>query len=456
MTSPIFIEFASSPERSVGTDRFFAFSVIYITSFAFIFFYNHYVNVKKDKEVLALLDQKTIDVIKSTVPVLAEYGEKITTVFYQQMFKAHPELLNIFNHANQKQGRQQQALAATVYAAASYIDNLEAIIPAVKQIAHKHRSLGIKPEHYPIVGTHLLGAIKDVLGPAATDEIIKAWGRAYNIIADVFISIEAEMYDEAKNQLGGWEGFKPFVVVDKVKESDVITSFYLKPEDGSLPAQFKPGQYISIKIEAEGERFTHIRQYSLSNAPGKDYYRISVKRESGNDKPEGIVSNYLHDAVNKGDAVSISAPAGEFILDMEKDNPLVLISGGVGITPLASMLNAIVDLQPERPVTFIHAAGNSKVHALRDEIERASARGNTKSIVFYDQPLNEDQEQNLFDFKGYISREWLEDYIKLDDAEFYFCGPVPFMKSINASLRELGVPEERIHFEFFGPKGNLE
>jgi nitric oxide dioxygenase len=160
--------------------------------------------------------------------------------------------------------------------------------------------------------------------------------------------------------------------------------------------------------------------------------------------------------VNKGDALSISAPAGEFILDMEKDNPLVLISGGVGITPLASMLNAIVDLQPERPVTFIHAAGNSKVHALRDEIDRASARGNTKSIVFYDQPLNEDQEQNLFDFRGYISREWLEDYIKLDDAEFYFCGPVPFMKSINASLRELGVPEERIHFEFFGPKGNLE
>lgn len=403
-----------------------------------------------------MLDQKTIDVIKATVPVLAEYGEKITTRFYQQMFEAHPELLNIFNHANQKQGRQQQALAATVYAAANYIDNLQAIIPVVKQIAHKHRSLGIQPEHYPIVGTHLLGAIKDVLGPAATDEIIEAWGRAYNIIADVFISVEAEMYDDAKSQRGGWEGFKSFIVANKVKESDVITSFYLKPEDGTIPARFKPGQYISIKLDAEGEQYTHIRQYSLSDAPGKDYYRISVKRESGAAKPDGIVSNYLHDQVNEGDVVSISAPAGDFILDTEKENPLVLLSGGVGLTPMLSMLKAVVELQPERPVTFIHAAGNSKVHALRDEVSAAAAKGKAKSIVFYDQPLPEDRNQNLFNFEGYITKGWLHENVPLKDAEFYFCGPVPFMKSVNASLKELGVREDRIHFEFFGPKGNLE
>jgi len=175
-----------------------------------------------------------IEVIKSTVPVLEEYGEKITTRFYQQMFEAHPELLNIFNHANQKQGKQQRALASTVYAAAQYIDNLEAIIPVVTQIAHKHRSLGIKPEHYPIVGTHLLGAIKDVLGDAATDEIIDAWGQAYGVISDAFISIEAEMYDQAQSQQGGWDGFKNFIVDRKVKESELITSFYLKARDGKL------------------------------------------------------------------------------------------------------------------------------------------------------------------------------------------------------------------------------
>ena len=241
-----------------------------------------------------MLDQKTIEIIKSTVPVLEQHGEKITTRFYQLMFGNHPELLNIFNHANQKQGRQQKALAGTVYAAAMYIDNLGAILPVVKQIAQKHRSLGIKPEHYPIVGKHLLLAIKDVLGDAATDEIIDAWAQAYQVIADVFISVEAELYDETQNQQGGWEGFRNFIVDRKVVESEVITSFYLKPEDHKNIADFTPGQYISIKLEIAGEKFTHIRQYSLSDAPGRDYYRISVKREAGTENPDGMEIGRAH------------------------------------------------------------------------------------------------------------------------------------------------------------------
>lgn len=146
-----------------------------------------------------------------------------------------------------------------------YIDNLEAIIPVVKQISHKHRSLGIKPEHYPIVGEYLLLAIKDVLGEAATDEIMDAWAEAYGLIADAFISIEAEMYDEAANQKGGWEGFQHFVVEWKVVESGFITSFYLKPEDQRGIANFIPGQYISIKLEIEEEKFTHIRHTTDPN-----------------------------------------------------------------------------------------------------------------------------------------------------------------------------------------------
>ncbi|MDR4946839.1 NO-inducible flavohemoprotein [Neobacillus cucumis] len=403
-----------------------------------------------------MLDQKNIDIIKSTVPVLEKHGETITTRFYQLMFGNHPELLNIFNHANQKQGRQQKALAGTVYAAAMYIDNLEAILPVVKQIAHKHRSLGIKPEHYPIVGKHLLMAIKDVLGDAATDEIINAWAEAYGVIADAFISVEAEMYDEAEHQRGGWDGFRQFIVDRKVKESEVITSFYLKPEDQREIASFIPGQYISIKLEMEGEKFTHIRQYSLSDAPGKDYYRISVKREAGTANPDGMVSNYLHDNVNEGDILKISAPAGDFILDTEKTTPVVLLSGGVGLTPMLSMLKTVVEVQPERNVTFVHAAANSNVHALRDEVEQIAARDNVNSFVFYDSPTDEDRLNEQFDVEGFVTGEWLKDHVSIEDAEFYFCGPVPFMKSINRSLKELGVDESRIHFEFFGPKGNLE
>lgn len=402
-----------------------------------------------------VLSQKTIDIIKSTVPVLEQHGEKITTKFYQLMFGNHPELLNIFNHANQKQGRQQKALAGTVYAAAMYIDNLGAILPVVKQIAHKHRSLGIKPEHYPIVGKHLLLAIKDVLGDAATDEIIDAWAQAYDVIANAFISVEAEMYHEAEIQEGGWDGFRAFIVDRKVKESDVITSFYLKPTDGSKIASFKPGQYISIKLEIEGENYTHIRQYSLSDAPGKDYYRISVKRESGSANPDGVVSNYLHETVEEGELLMVSAPAGDFVLDTEKRNPVVLLSGGVGLTPMLSMLKTVVEVQPERKVTFVHAAQNGNVHALREEVEELAQFENVTSYFFYDSPTEEDRKHNRFDIEGYITREWLKEKVSLADADFYFCGPVPFMKAINSFLQELSVNEDRIHFEFFGPKASL-
>jgi nitric oxide dioxygenase len=263
--------------------------------------------------------------------------QAIATRFYQLMFVNNPELLNIFNHSNQKQSRQQKALASAVFAAAMYIDNLEAILPVVKQIGQKHRSLGIKPEHFPIIGKHLLLAIKDVLGGAATDVIMDAWGKAYGEISNAFISLEAELYNEASIQLGGWDGFRSFVVDRKVKESEVITSFYLKPEDAKEIASFLPGQYIIVKVEMEGEDYTHIRQYSLSDAPGKDFYRIRVKREAGTSNPNGIVSNYLHDNVKEGDILKVSAPAGDFILDTNRITPVVWFSGGVSLTPMVSI-----------------------------------------------------------------------------------------------------------------------
>ncbi|WP_371931989.1 NO-inducible flavohemoprotein [Mesobacillus subterraneus] len=347
-------------------------------------------------------------------------------------------------------------MAGTVYAAAKYIDNLEAILPVVTQIAHKHRSLGIMPEHYPIVGKHLLLAIKEVLGDAATDEIINAWAEAYGVIADAFISVEAEMYDAAANQNGGWKDFRPFIVANKVEESETITSFYLKPVDGKAIAFFKPGQYISVKLEIEGEEFTHIRQYSLSDAPGKDYYRISVKKEAGIETPDGKVSNYLHSSVEEGEVLQISAPAGDFFLDTKKDTPVVLISGGVGLTPMVSMLKTVAELQPEKEVTFIHAAQNGKVHALKDEVAATAAKAKVNSVVFYDQPTEEDRKNSSFDVEGYITEDWLKKNVNLGQSDFYFCGPVPFMKAINAALKDLGVTEERIHFEFFGPMASLE
>lgn len=403
------------------------------------------------------LSPKTIEIVKSTVPVLEQHGEAITTRFYKIMFENHPELLNIFNHTHQKQGRQPRALANAVYAAAKYIDNLEVIVPVVKQIGHKHRSLNILPEHYPIVGKHLLLAIKDVLGDAATDEIIDAWAEAYGVIADVFISVEKEMYDEAEGQTGGWAGFRSFVVHKKVKESNVITSFYLKPEDGKAIASFKPGQYITVKAVINGEEYTHMRQYSLSDSPNNSYYRISVKREAENGAVPGTVSNFLHDHVNEGDKIDITAPAGDFVLNTDSKRPVVLISGGVGLTPMVSMLNTLVEQYPEREVTFIHAARNGAHHAMKDHVAHLANKYQlVRSFTCYEAPTDVDIRSGHFDKEGYITLEWLKTIISSTNAEFYFCGPVPFMKAIYEALKEWGVDEEDIHYEFFGPAGNLQ
>ncbi|MEN1935466.1 NO-inducible flavohemoprotein [Paenibacillus sp. 102] len=401
-----------------------------------------------------MLSEKTIEIVKSTVPLLQEKGVEITTRFYQIMFSEHPELLNIFNHTNQKIGRQQQALASAVYAAATYIDNLETIIPVVKQIGHKHRSLGIKAEHYPIVGKCLLQAIKEVA--EAPQEVLDAWGEAYGVIADAFISIEAEMYEEAAKKEGGWKDFRNFVVVKKEKESDVITSFYLKPEEGEELSSFLPGQYVTVQININGETYTHNRQYSLSDAPGKDYYRISVKRETAVETPDGKVSNYLHDHVQEGDILPLSAPAGDFVLNMDSNLPVVLISGGVGVTPMMSMLNTLIEQAPNRKVYFIHAALNSNVHAMKEHVQQIEKDyEQVEAYTCYSSPTEQDLQVKNFDKEGFVDLDWLQSIIPTNEADFYFCGPVPFMKHINKALVEWGVSPEHIHYEFFGPAASL-
>lgn len=399
-----------------------------------------------------MLDAKTIEIIKSTVPVLEIHGETITRTFYQAMFRNHPELLNIFNHANQRQGKQPAALANAVYATAAHIDALEEILPVVQGIAQKHRALGILPEHYPIVGDNLLAAIKTVLGDAATEEIIEAWRKAYGVIADVFIQVEADMYNQAEQQQGGWRGFRRFMIDRKVKESQVITSFYLRPEDGGEIASYKPGQYITVRVKPEHQEFIHLRHYSLSTAPGKDYYRISVKREDAiHDQPAGIVSTYLHNELKEGDTLEISAPAGEFTLDESKTTPVVLISGGVGLTPMVSMLESILEKDAPRDIVFIHATRSGSYHAMKDYLAELNDKHNQlRSYVVYESPATDEH----YDKQGYIDLPWIQS-VTSSEADFYFCGPTPFMRTVNQALKEWGISEDRIHYEFFGPAGSL-
>ena len=141
-----------------------------------------------------MLNQKTIDIIKSTVPVLKEHGLEITKTFYKTMFTNNPEVKEMFNMDKQESGEQPKALAMTVLAAAQNIDNLEVLLPAVKKIGNIHVNSNVKPEHYPIVGKNLLLAIKEVLGDAATEDVLNAWAEAYEVIAKVFIDVEKDMY----------------------------------------------------------------------------------------------------------------------------------------------------------------------------------------------------------------------------------------------------------------------
>ena len=374
-----------------------------------------------------MLQQKTIDIIKSTVPALEVHGLTITQTFYKNMFKSHPELLNIFNHTNQHKGRQANALANTVYAAAAHIDNLEAILPTVVLIAHKHRSLGILPEHYPIVGENLLKAIKEVLGDAATPEIIDAWAQAYGVIADIFISVEEDLYKETENN-GGWRLFKPFKLVRKEKESDNVTSFYLAPVDGQKLPEAVPGQYISLRLSIPGQEYLLNRQYTLTGVTENNEYRITIKREDESN-PHGTVSTYLHNEAEIGTEIEVSAPAGLFTLK-EGTNDVLFISGGVGVTPLYRMLLAA----DNRNTSFIQCARNEQVSAFTEQIK---AKANNYKALYSDTD-------------GFLTKEQISEMLT-PNADVYICGPTPFMQAVIGQLKELGVSGDRIHYEFFGP-----
>ena len=390
--------------------------------------------------------------VKATVPVLAEHGTTITRHFYKRMFAHHPELKNLFNQTHQQSGNQPETLARAVYAYAANIDNLGALGPAVSRIANKHASLNIRPEHYPIVGRHLLGAIVDVLGDAVDQPTLDAWEVAYGQLANIFVGTEAKLYQGA-----AWSGFRPFKVARKQVESDEITSFYLTPADGTAACGFEPGQYVSVTRFVDKLGVDQPRQYSLSDAPHGKWLRISVKREDGReDAAPGHVSNLLHAGVEEGTVVHVSAPMGDFTLDRKKSTPVVLVSGGVGVTPMTSMLSTLLADGSERSVSFVHACRNGRVHAFREWLnEKVAAHPNVKRVVFYEAVEAADRQGVDYDFEGRLDMTKIADRVIVPDADYYICGPVPFMRAQRDALTTLGVEPARIHTEVFG-SGTVE
>jgi nitric oxide dioxygenase len=383
--------------------------------------------------------------IDASVPVLREHGVTITQRFYSNMFAAHPELKNLFNMGNQASGAQQQSLAAAVFAYAANIGNVAALGPVVRRIVHKHASVGIRPEHYPIVGYHLLGAIKEVLGDAATEPLLAAWGEAYGELADMLIQTEREMYAEAGVQPGELRDMR---IADVQQQSENVRSYTLIPADGKPAPAFKPGQYISVSVSFP-DGHVQLRQYSLSDAPAASHLRISVKREpAGHETPQGEVSNWLHDHAQPGDILRTSHPFGEFTPDTESTRPVVLLSAGVGITPMISALKRIAEVHPERSVLFGHAARDLQHHAHKDDIAAAQAlMPQLKVATFYEHGSSE----HGLSQPGFMRVNALPQW-PVKDADVYLCGPIGFMREQWKNLLTAGVPARQLHREVFGPE----
>ncbi|MCJ0974995.1 NO-inducible flavohemoprotein [Pseudomonas sp. PS1] len=383
--------------------------------------------------------------IKATVPLLETGGEALTDHFYKLMLAEHPEVRPLFNQAHQASGDQPRALANGVLMYARHIDRLEQLGGLVSQVVNKHVALQVQPEHYPIVGSCLLRAIREVLGAQiATDAVIDAWAAAYGQLAGILIETEEQIYSATADAPGGWRGARRFRIARKEVESSEITSFYLTPEDGEPVVAHQPGQYIGLRLWVDGKE--QRRNYSLSAmANGRDY-RISVKREPG-----GVVSNALHRMV-EGESLDLFAPAGDFTLQ-PSDKPLVLISGGVGITPTLAMLEAA--LQSERPIHFIHCARNADAHAFRATIDALAERHDQlKRFYSYDEHAGDAKQP---DAVGLMTADRLDQWLPADrDLDAYFLGPRPFMAAIRRQLRALGVPEDQARYEFFGPAAALD
>lgn len=390
-----------------------------------------------------MLNAQTIATIKSTIPVLAATGPALTAHFYDRMLAHNPELKNVFNMSNQRNGDQREALFNAICAYASNIENLTMILPAVERIAQKHASLNIQPEQYQIVGEHLLATLDELLSPG--EEVLQAWGEAYGVLANVFIQREEAIYQQAEQKPGGWRHTRAFRISAIETQSSLIKSVEFTPVDGAAVADYLPGQYLGITVNDDSFANQQIRQYSLTRAPNGSAYRIAVKREA-----LGTVSGWLHQRAQIGDVVQLAAPAGDFYLDINAETPVTLISAGVGQTPLLAMLHALAQQKHPAAVNWLHAAENGQVHAFAEEVETLGAQlAEFYSHVWYQQPGEDDwgryQSAGLMDIAAAGTR------LSGTEMQYYLCGPVGFMQFAAKQLTDCGVAAERIHYEVFGP-----
>jgi nitric oxide dioxygenase len=390
-----------------------------------------------------VLSEQSAPVVRATLPVVGAAIGDITQLFYRRLFDDRPELLrDLFNRGNQANGEQQQALAGSIAAFAGMLlerpgDRPDAMLA---RIAHKHASLGVTSEQYKLVHHHLFAAIGEVLGDAVTPEVAAAWDEVYWLMANALTALESRLYQEAGTAEG--EVWQSMEIVERCDETPDVVSFLLHPADGTPVRPFRPGQYVSVQAELpDGAR--QIRQYSLSCAPGRPHWRITVKRVRGADGPQGEVSSWLHETARAGDQLTVSLPFGDLVPG-EGDGPLLLASAGIGSTPMLAVLDHLTTTGSTRPVTVVHADRSAAGHAHREELRRLVDAHPAASLhLWYEEPgAGDGAAAGQADIGALDLQEGLTAYL---------CGPLPFMRAVRGDLLRRGVPAAAIHYEVFGP-----
>lgn len=390
------------------------------------------------------LTLKQKDMIKASIPILELLGEILTAKFYEKMISENDSVKPFFNDTNQNSLKQPKILAFALLHYAKNIDDISPLINFVNQIVVKHVGLQIQAEHYPIVGNTLLATMANLLGDEiATPEFLKSWEIAYGNLAQILINAEFEAYQKLQ-----WKGFKTFKITKSIDESSDVKSIYFTPSDGSKIAIPKIGQYVGIRWQLPHEKFEKSREYSLSEFPTGNEYRISVKKLKG-----GVISGYVHEHLKVGDSIRVAPPAGQFTYkDNTNNNDILLFVGGIGITPIIPILNqALLD---GKKVTLYNSNKTVSSRPFYKHFSHLKLTYPDKFTLreYFTQESNEG-ESNRIDIINYKSLS-ISDFDDIDFSgkyDIYVLGPVSYMNFVKSELVKRGINESDINSEFYGP-----